>query len=438
MITKIKKLLRPYLPDWLILFSHHLQGIFAAYWFRFPSRKMIVIGVTGTNGKTTTCQMIAKILEEAGFTVGMATTINVKVGKKEWINETKMTTIPPFALQKLLRQMVDAQCRFAIIETTSHAIAQFRVWGIRYSVAVLTNITHDHYDYHKNYEEYRDTKLKLFQNKHAASVVNIDDKAGQLFLDQPAYLKYSYGLEKKAQITARKIMPEINGTLFSLITPKGQIAINLKLPGKFNIYNAMAAAGVALSQKISLEVIKAGLEKVTNVPGRLEEVVLSKAPFRVIVDFAHTPDALQKIYEAIRPYCKGNLIAVLGATGERDKTKRPILGALAGRYADIVIITNEDPYHENPRAIMDEVAEGVPRGATKESKEKVKSQNFFIIEDRGEAIKKALELAGFSDCVVITGKGGEHAMVVGDAKIPWEENEVVKAQWKSIQKSRIK
>lgn len=437
-ILKFKNFLRPYLPQSWVLVYHKIRAILAAYWYRFPSRRLVVIGVTGTNGKTTTCQMIAKILEEAGFTVGMATTLNFKVGKKEWVNETKMTTVSPFILQKLLREMVDGGCRFAVIETTSHALSQFRVWGIHYAIVALTNITHDHYDYHRTYEEYREAKLKLFKFKHAVSVVNADDKASELFLDQPAFLKLSYGLENRAKITARKIIAELGSTLFTLVTPQGQIAIDLKLPGRFNLYNALAAASVALSQKISLETIKSALEKMTTIPGRMEEVVLDKAAFKVVVDFAHTPDALHKVYETLRPYCRKNLIAVLGATGERDKSKRPILGALAGRYADIVIITNEDPYHENPAAIMEQVAAGVPRGREKTQKAKIKEQNFFIIEDRAEAIRKALSLARPQDCLIITGKGGERYMMVGEEKLPWDERQVVINQWQKLQKNKQK
>jgi len=429
-MNTIKKYFKKILPKDTVLFLHKMKAVTAAYYYGLPAKKLKVIGVTGTNGKTTTCNLIANIFEEAGYKVGLATTINFKIGTKSWVNESKMTTLGPFVLQRILSQMVEAGCHVAIIETTSHAIKQYRNWGIPYEVAVLTNITHEHLDYHKDLAEYRDTKLKLFSRVKTA-VLNEDDKSYQYFHNAISARQISYGLENRPNIMAKKILYEPESTLFTAISPEGQIAINLNLPGRFNVYNALAAIATGLSQNIKLETIKKALEKVKNIPGRMEKIEAGQN-FSIIIDYAHTPDALEKIYETLRPAVKGKIIHVFGACGDRDKTKRPIMGAQAGRYADYVILTDEDPYSENPETIIKEIAKGVPRGVIK-GKNKKLNKNFFIILDRREAIKKALALATKNDLVLITGKGAETAMMVGDLttssglrKIPWSDKKIVK------------
>lgn len=423
MSMSIKSYLRKKLPESWILFLHKLRAILAIYYYRFPAKRLKVIGITGTNGKTTTCHMIANILEAANFKVAMATTIDFKIGEEIRSNESRMTTLSPFALQKFLSQAVNAGCRWAVIETTSHAIDQFRNWGIKYEASVLTNVTHEHLDYHPTFTEYVSAKKKLFAISKIASI-NLDDENAKKFLDLPVrYL--NYGLEnKKAEVYAKKILLEASRSFFTLVSPQGQMAIELSLPGKFNIYNALAAASICLSQDINLKYIKEGLEKTTAVAGRMEKIDGSH-DFTVIVDYAHTPDAFKQIYSTLKPVVRGKIIAVFGACGDRDRTKRPIMGAIAGKEADYVIITNEDPYGEEPRQIMDEVAAGVPRGASKE-KPKIQGENFWIIEERGEAIKKAFDLAQKDDLVLITGKGAETSIVVGNKKVPWSDKEKVR------------
>lgn len=427
-MNSIKDFLRRILPESVILWTHKIRAIVAAYFYGLPGRQLKVIGVTGTNGKTTTCHFISKILEEAGHKVGLATTINFKIGQKEWINKSKMTTISPFALQKLLREMVQENCQYAVIETTSHAIQQYRNWGIPYQVAVLTNITHEHLDYHQGMTEYRQTKLKLFSQRPKASIINRDDPAYLYFAKKPAEQTYLYGIDNKSDVMARKIFMTAKGSLFTLVTAKNQMVIDLKLPGKFNIYNVLAAASVALSQGIKLSVIKKALDSVKGIPGRMELVEVpagrGRQKFAVIVDFAHTPDGLQKVFETIKAFVKGRIIHVGGATGRRDKTKRPLLGALAGCYADVVIVTNEDPYDEAPWEIIEQVAAGVPRGA-KQKTSKKPGENFFKILDRKEAIKRALAMAKKNDLVLVTGKGAEEVMAVGDKLVPYSDKQVV-------------
>lgn len=428
-MASIKNYLRKILPPRLILWGHKIRAIIAAYYYGFPAKRLKVIGVTGTNGKTTTCHLIAKILEEAGYKVGLATTINFRIGAREWVNTTKMTTVSPFALQKLLREMVREGCHSAVIETTSHAISQYRNWGIKYDAAALTNITHEHLDYHKTLEGYRATKLKLFQNVRCA-ILNKDDRSYDYFKNHVRAKQISYGIQAKADVAARKVITESTGSLFTLVTPQGQLSVNLSLPGRFNIYNALAAASLAVAQDINPEIIKKSLEDIHNIAGRMEKIDSSaagrKLDFMIMIDYAHTPDAFEKIYEALRPVIKKRIIHVFGACGERDKTKRPIMGAIAGRHADCIILTNEDPYNENSQAIIEQIAKGVPRGTVK-NKPKKEGRNFFKILDRREAIKKALALAKKDDLVLITGKGAERSMVVGDKKIPWSDQETVRA-----------
>ena len=426
----MKDFLRKNLPQSFILWTHKLRGILAALIYRFPAKNIRVIMVTGTNGKTTTCHMIAKILEAANYKVAMATTINFKIGARSWKNMTKMTVVSPFALQKFIRDAVSENCHWLVLETTSHSIAQFRTYSIKPKIAVLTNITHDHLDYHKTYEEYRNVKAKIFLGSEVA-IINNDDKSAAYFksLELSKIITYGtesqgHGRQSRPDLLAKKIILEPTGSLFTVVMPDGQVAINLKLPGKFNIYNALAALSVAYEFKMNLELAKEAIEQIEVVPGRMEKVDMGQS-FSIIIDYAHTPDALEKIYSTLKDSLRGRLVAVFGAAGDRDKSKRPIMGALAGRFADIVIVTNEDPYTEDPVRIIEEVASGVPRGADK-AHPKIEGKNFFKILDRRAAMEKAFELAHTNDMVIITGKGAEDWMVKGHEKIPWSDKKIAK------------
>ncbi len=439
MIKVLKRLVRRFIPDRMIDYYHLWMGILAAYWYGQPSKKMRIIGVTGTNGKTTTCHLITGVLEAAGRRVGMATTIDFKIGDVLHENNLKMTTASPFLLQKLLRQMVKAGCQDAVVEVTSIGLVQHRLWGIKFHTAVFTNLTHDHLDYHKTMEAYRLAKEKLFADRPVLSVINADDPAAEHFTKYTANRTITYSVKQRADLMAKKVYQRSGGTDFVLLAGQRQATVNLPLPGTFNVYNALAAAGVGLGLDIPLETVISGLHQVLSVPGRMEVVDAGQA-FTVIVDYAHTPDALQKVYETLKPTVRGKLISVLGATGRRDKTKRPILGALAGRYADFVIITNEDPYDEDPHAIIDAVSEGVPRGRpnrggrlriNKESEIPIKYKDsgediwWWRIPDRREAIAKALEMARPQDVVLVTGKGAEKVMAVGHKLVPFSDRAVL-------------
>lgn len=429
-MSAIKRFFRKFFNQKTVNYYHLLTAVLANVIYGFPGRKLKVIGITGTNGKTTTAHLVTAVLEAAGKKVGMTTTIDFQIAGEKWENNMKMTTVNPFLLQKLLKRMIAVNCEYAVVEVTSIALDQSRLWGINFETVVFTNLTHDHLDYHKTMNEYRGAKEKLFAARPFLSVVNADDSSAEAFLKYTANRTLTYGVKNAASVMAKKIYQRPGGSDFVMLYGQRQSSISLPLPGEFNVYNALAATAVGLGMGLGMEEIILGLRSVESVAGRME-VVDSGQAFTVIVDYAHTPDALQKVYETVRPTVRGKLISVLGATGRRDKTKRPILGALAGRFADYVFITNEDPYDEDPLTIIDEVAEGVPRGRPKRGRMKVKRGDeqedvsikyrengediwWWRVPDRREAIAKALELARPQDVVIVTGKGAEKVMAVSD------------------------
>jgi len=399
----MKELLKKFIPPFLLSWYHYILALFGAIFYCFPSRKIKVIGVTGTNGKTTVVNLATKILEEAGHKVASLSSIKFKIGKKEWPNTLKMTMPGRLKLQRFLREAVNAGCQYAVLEVTSEGIKQHRHRFIDFDTAVFTNLSPEHIEAHGGFENYRAAKGKLFQTTKNIHIINIDDENANYFLQFPARKKYTYGLNKG----------DINAKNFQF---------KLQLIGDFNVYNALAAACVGVSQGVNLEICKKVLEAVGSIPGRMEEVI--SQPFKVFVDYAFTPNALEKVYQTIRSKVKSQkskVICVLGACGGgRDKWKRPVLGEIAAKYCDEVIVTNEDPYDENPMEIIEQIAKGTEDKAKK-------------ILDRREAIIKSLELAKPNDVVVITGKGCEPWIcVAGGKKIPWDDREVVKEEFKKL------
>ena len=395
MINLIKK----FIPSFLLGWYHFLLVFFGALLYRFPSRKLKVIGVTGTNGKTTVVNLTTEILEKAGYKTASLSSIKFKIADKERPNTLKMTMPGRFKLQRFLRQAVGAGCQYAILEVTSEGIKQYRHKFINFDIAVFTNLTPEHIEAHHGFENYKKAKGKLFQTTKGIHVINIDDKNADYFLKFPADKKYTYGLNQG----------DINNK---------DIQLKLRLPGDFNIYNALAATCVGLSQGVNLETCKKILEKVEGIPGRMEEVVFQ--PFKVFVDYAFTPDALEKVYQTLKPK-NAKMLCVLGSCGGgRDKWKRPVLGKIAAQYCDKIILTNEDPYDEDPMEIIKQVAEGAEGKAEK-------------ILDRREAIKKALKFTQTGDVVVITGKGCEPWLCVANGKkIPWDDRKVVREELKKL------
>jgi len=427
----MKKLIKKIIPaSWLLLY-HKALAYLGAVLYNFPSRKLKVIGVTGTNGKTTVCHMVRDILETDGFRVGMTTSIAFSDGAKDWENNTKQGMPGRLRLRKLLRQMLKNKCDYAIIETTSEGIGQFRHYKIDYNLAVFTNLTRDHIEAHGSFLEYRQAKEKLFEvvskRDGGIAVLNLDDPNVEHFLKYNAPCTYGYSLKEKRDKDSLNLISadleglHAEGSVFSIQGVNYALAV----PGEYNLYNALAAFSTCLSQGVTREKIGKALNNYIGIPGRLEEIK-NKKGIRVFVDYAHTEDALENVYKTLRKMPHQRIVSVLGATGGgRDKKKRPILGRLAARYTDLVIITNEDPYNEDPGKIIAEVFAGVLKGG------KQRDKNCWRILNRGRAIGFALSKSRPGDIVVITGKGCERVMAVGDKLIPWSDREEVKKQIKA-------
>lgn len=409
----------------LRLLYHKFIAVIAAVYYRFPAKNMIVIGVTGTNGKTTTVNLITKLLETAGHKVGMSSTINFQVANRKWTNITKQTTQSPFALQKLLREMSDEGCKFAVVEVSSHAMTQSRVWGINIDCAAYTNVTQDHIEYHGNFANYLHAKGSFFQkvsksrrkpNVPKVFVLNQEDQHYSYFDQFIADRKITYGIRQGTVSTVDlKLRPD--GTSFTMKVPNNAIPVEFDLPGDFNVQNALCAAACCMSYGVSLEDIKRGLEAARTIPGRYDHVDVGQ-DFTIVVDYAHSEDALEKLFSMYRDLTpNGKLFAVFGATGGgRDKLKRPKMGAIADKYADYIFVTNDDPYSDDELEIIDMVCQGINRK---------EGDRFWKIVDRREAIRLALMMAKKGDTVVIAGKGAEEVMKVRGKTIPWNDKEVV-------------
>lgn len=431
-------MVKKFIPQNLLSQYHKLLAILSKWVYGNPSAKMIVIGVTGTNGKSSTVMMISKILEASGHKVGYTTTAMFKIGEKEWLNDKKMTMLGRLALQKLLRQMVSAGCQYAVIETSSEGIKQYRHLGINYDVAVFTNLTPEHIESHGSFDNYKAAKLKLFSKVASGShkvidgkkimkaiIANSDDKYSEEFLNFKAEQKIKFGIDSVAELRAQNLEFKPTGVSFDI----AGIKFDLQLFGRFNIFNALAAIAVAKSQSIDLVICRQALEKIKTIPGRMEFVGESQ-PFNVLVDYAPEPESLKQLYQTIFDHNlkQNKLIHVLGSCGGgRDVARRSVLGQLAGEQADYVIVTNEDPYDDDPMMIIDQVAEGAVQVGKEPDKD------LFKILDRRQAIAKALSLAGEGDLVLLTGKGSEQAIcVAGGKKIPWDEREVARELLKNI------
>lgn len=406
-IMRIKAFIKKITPYFLLDFYHYLLAFLGAVVFRFPSSKLIVIGVTGTSGKSTTVDFITRILEEDNGKVASISSIRFKIGKNEWKNNLKMTMPGRFKIQKFLRQAVKEKCKYAVLEVTSEGVKQHRHRFINFNTAVFTNLSKEHIESHGGLENYRNEKLKLFKITKNLHIINADDENADYFARVPAKKKYFFSTKNvKADLRADDITSQSQNIGFYV---NGVVFI-LNLSGEFNVYNALAAIAVAQNYGISLATCKKALEKISGIPGRME--VIQKEPFMVIVDYAHTPDQLESVYKSLDGK---DLVCVLGSCGGgRDKWKRPVLGKIAGKYCREIIITNEDPYDEDPKDIIDQVAEGA------------KGKGLKII-DRKEAIKKAIKIAQPGDKVVITGKGSESLMCLENGKkIAWDDREIAK------------
>lgn len=437
-VYALKNLLRRIVPPGFIPSYHRLLATTAAWWYGMPSSRMIVIGVTGTKGKTTTVHLLADILRASGAKVGFTTGVMFRIGEQTWPNVMKMTMPGRFALQRMLRRMADAGCRYAIIETTSEGISQSRHIGIRYDTVVMTNMSPEHIESHGSYAAYRAAKGRLFATlltrppKHIADqdiptvkVLNVDDEEYTFFGQYHADYMYTYGLTTTASqdttyhLRATDVELTPTGSSFSV---QGH-PITLSVIGRPNVMNALAALTAARALGISWEYITTALASARLPEGRFEEVPTNKN-FKVFVDYAHEPASLAAAYETVKLLHPRRLIAVLGSQGGgRDRAKRPELGHIAATHADLVIVTNEDPYDESPEQIIRDVADGARRSPRR----LVEGESLLLVVDREAAIREAIRRAGDGDIIMITGKGGERVMAVaGGRLLPWDDREIVK------------
>ena len=422
----MKNLLRKLFPERhpLRLFYHKILGVIAAVINGFPANKMIVVGVTGTKGKSTTVNFITNILNQAGYKVGMTSTINFQVVAKKWTNITKQSTVGPFQLQKLLKEMLKAGCKYVVLEVTSHAIDQSRIFGINFDIAVITNVTPEHVEYHGNFNNYLATKGILFKKVSKGRkkfgvpkvlIMNADDQYFNYFNQFVADRKLTYGM-KSATIYAANVEKKPDGSHYILHVPNNSIPIEVPLPGEFNVYNSLAAATVCLALQVPLEIIKRGLGGSVAISGRFEQVKCGQK-YSVIVDYAHTTESLESLFALYRKVTPGRLFGVFGATGGgRDKFKRPKMGVAVNEYADYVIVTDDDPYEEDEWEIIEQVSQGVKRK---------EGHGSWKIPDRREAIRLALTMAKEGDCVIVAGKGSEEVMKVRGKTIPWNDRKVI-------------
>lgn len=418
---------------------HFLRAWFAYWWYGRPARKLIVVGITGTKGKTTASRLVASALEAGGFKVGLLSTVEFQIAEKRWLNDKKMTMLGRGQIQHMLKQMVEAGCTYVVVETSSEGILQWRHYGLHYDISVFTNLGTEHQERHGGFENLRRDKGKIFaglsQTKHKiiagkkvpkVIVANTDDANADYFLQFTADEKYSFGLKESS--SKYQLVSSVVAT--SIVSGKNQIEFMasgskfvIRLLGEFNVPNALAAIAVAQSQHISNEKIAIGLNSVTLVEGRMEEVNAGQ-DFKVLVDYAHEALSFTELFTSLRKMVGDNkkIISVIGSDGGgRDKGKRTKMGEIAGRLTDYVVVTDVNCYDEDPR----EIAEMLALGARQSGKEDDK--NLFIEVDRYKGIEKAIALASAGDVVVITAKGTEPFIAVANGKkIPWDDRRVAK------------
>jgi UDP-N-acetylmuramoyl-L-alanyl-D-glutamate--2,6-diaminopimelate ligase len=377
-----------------------------------PKSKFKIIGVTGTNGKTTTAFMLKSILETAGYKVGLIGTIANYIGDKKVASSR--TTPESLELHKLFKEMADSSVEYCVMEVSSHSLYLGRVYGLEFCQGIFTNLTRDHLDFHKTFENYYESKLIMFKNSRN-SVINVDHEYGKKLMEDIEGSKITFSIENKADVIGRNMEMDSRGVKFDLEYRNTMAHIDLKIPGKYNVENALGSAGACLSEGISMGLVKAGLENMLCVPGRCENVTHGyNLGYEIIVDYAHTPDGLENILKTAREFTQGRVIAIFGCGGDRDKTKRPIMGEIGTNLSDISTITSDNPRTEEPDMIIKDILCGV------------KKDNYLVVENRKEAIRKGIEIAQPGDVVVIAGKGHEEYQILKTGKIHFDEREIVK------------
>lgn len=402
--------------------TRRAMALVADMFYGSPTRHLKVIGVTGTNGKTTTTHLIDKILRDQAKKTGLIGTIHMRIG--DVTEDVKNTTPDVLELQHSFQRMRDIGSEYAIIEASSHALEMGRLRGCNVHTAVFTNLTQDHLDYHQTMENYRFAKSLLFAQlgnlydvkMMKTAVLNQDDQAAQFFAAVTPARVITYGIEREADVRAKEIQITSRGTSFLVRSFAGTIRMNLQLIGKFNVYNALAATAVALAEGIPLAEIKRSLEAVQGVNGRFEAVALGQ-DFTVLVDYSHTPDSLENALLTVQEFATGRIFCVVGCGGDRDRTKRPIMAQIATKYADISVLTSDNPRSEDPAAIIADMAAGITD---------VENDRYVQIVDRREAIRYAISQAQPNDCILIAGKGHETYQIIKDQVLPFDDREVAK------------
>lgn len=385
------------------------------------AKRLKIIGVTGTNGKTTTTYLIKQILDFAGFKTGLIGTNQNMIGTE--VLKAERTTPESLELHKLFRDMEEEGVTHVVMEVSSHSLELYRTWGIDFEVGVFTNLTQDHLDFHQSMEQYLRAKAKLF-SASKTSVINADDKWGREILKGASGAVLTYGIEKKCDYKAENIRLSERGVIFSLRAEGGVHDIRLGIPGRFSVYNALAAACACLALGISIEDIIKGLIIAKGVRGRAEVVALP-TPYTVIIDYAHTPDGLENIIKAVRGFARGRVITLFGCGGDRDRTKRPKMGKIAGTLSDYCIVTSDNPRTEDPNKIIDDILEGM-RGM---------EERYTVITNRREAIEHAMNIALPGDAVILAGKGHETYQILADKTIDFDERAIVKEIFSEMQKN---
>lgn len=433
MLGTIRKLI----PKNLILLYHYIVARLATIYYSSPSKKMIVIGVTGTKGKTSAVNFIWSCLTAGGYKTGIISTANIRIGDKEFLNKYHMTMPGRFTIQKLLAQMVKDGCKYCIVETTSEGIKQYRHIGIYYDIAVFTNLSPEHLEAHEgSFEKYKQTKGKMFsalstsrktiggEKIEKVIVANHDDTNCDYFLHFKADKKVTFGITGKADLVAEDIKETNSGIEFSI----SKVIFKIGILGKFNVYNALPAIVISRLFNIGDYAISKGLLDLKTIPGRMERIEEGQK-FIVLVDYAHEKESITNVLTTANNMKNSGArtIILLGAEGGgRDKIKRPIMGELAAKLADHVIVSNVDPYEDDPKQILEDIA------VASEKFGKIRDKDLFVVEDRREGIRKALSLARVDDIVLITGKGAEQSIVIKGIRSPWDDRVVVREELKSI------
>ena len=399
-------------PQVVVQSARKAMAEMAAAFYGYPQREMQMLG------KTTTTYMVKAIAEQAGKKVGIIGTIRNMIGSESL--HAEHTTPESVDLFRLLRTMADARVDMVVMEVSSHALEQYRVHGIKFDVALFTNLTQDHLDYHKTFENYLQAKKILFQNAKKA-VVNVDDPYADRIMAGLSIPILTFGVRDRADLAASDIDITTQGVQFDLHTPSGDVRMNLPIPGLFSVFNAMGAVGMAQAIGIQLPQIKRGLESMTSVSGRLESVATG-LPFSVFVDYAHTPDALENVLKTVREFAHKRIICVFGCGGDRDRAKRPIMGEIAGRYSELAVVTSDNPRTEDPMAIIETIEEGVKRSGAK----------YTVIENRRSAIAYALSVAEPDDIILIAGKGHENYQEINGTRYHFDDKEIVKELLKEL------